>query len=736
MSRAKRAGCPGLVRLATALAIGTSSMTAVAQSPPAPAASEDVTPADGQLAEITVTAEHLKENAQTTPISMEVMSSDILRQNQVTDIAGLANFAPDLNFTEAAGSPIITLRGVSSLDTTEAGDPAVTVDFDGFYRNRPYSLNAAMYDIERVEVLRGPQGTLNGRNSVGGSINIVTAKPTLTDAGFASITYGSYNTLILQGMANIPISDTLQVRFAGLSSSHDGYRNNGPQPNADDQDDKSGRISVALEPTSRLTALVTFEYSSQGGAGDAVENIPYIYTASGALDHNLPPGINARTFPIATRPDLALTDKTLRVNATYDAGYFDVTALGGYDETHWHHITDQSSIWNNPSIQNFTQDEFPATANAELRLTSKPGGPLHWQAGTFFFHEDSHLLSYTGVPQATGSDQQFFGFAYSTHSHSIAGYAQASYDITDALTVTAGARYTSDYKYETGANGFFYLGPVDGGYSYQTGSASSSKTTYHGALDYKLTDSNFLYAKVDTGYKQGGFNFGGAPYAPETITSYEAGTKNRFWDNRLQYNLAGYFSNYNKQQVSTFTALANGQVVALTENAGKTHIWGIEQELLAKLPQVGTLNVNIDYLHARYVDFESVADPSDPSLSGNVQLAGNRPPQAPSLSAQIGLERTFLIPSGALTPRIQSKYQSASYFSFYNYPDSEQHAYHLSDFFLTYEHADTKLKIAAYVKNIENKAVFASAGEAQYAVAYEYQFFPPRTYGLRVEKSW
>ena len=731
---AKWASHPGLAGLATALAISAApSFSAVAQSAATPAESSS---SGDALAEVVVTAQHVQENAQTTPISMEVMTTDTLRQNQVTDLQGLANFSPDVNFTQSAGSPIITLRGVSSLDVTENGDPAVTVDFDGFYRNRPYSLDAALYDIERVEVLRGPQGTLNGRNSVGGAINIVTAKPGKTDEGFASLTYGNYNTLILQGMANIPLSDSVQIRFAGLSSTHDGYRNNAPQPNADDQDNKSGRVSLAFQSTERLKGLITFEHTSEGGAGDAVLNIPYIYTASGALVHNLPPGINSRTFPIATRPDLALNDNTVRVNLTLDAGWFDMTALGGYDQTHWHHITDQSSPLNNPQVQNFTQDEYPATANAELRLTSKGTGPLRWQVGTFYFHEDSHLNSYTGVPQTTGADQDYFGFVYTTRSHSIAGYGQASYEITDALTLTAGARHTSDYKFEDGYNGFIYLGPVAGGYSYQTGSASSSKTTYHGALDYKLTNSNFLYAKVDTGYKQGGFNFGGAPYEPETITAYEAGSKNRFWDDRLQLNLAGYYSLYKKQQVATYSFLPNGISVALTENAGETRIWGVEEEFLAKVAQVGTFSLNVDYLHARYVDFVSVADPSDPSLSGNVQLGGNTPPQAPSWSAQAGLERTFTIPTGTLTPRVQSKYQTASYFSFYDYPDSRQSSYHLSDLFLTYQHTDSQLKVAAYLKNIENKAVFANAGEAQYAVAYEYEFLPPRTFGVSISKSW
>jgi iron complex outermembrane recepter protein len=702
-------------------------------------AADAPTPDTGALQEIVVTAQHKEENVQSTPIAMSVYTGDAVKENNIVDISGLSTFAPDVNFSMSEGSPIVTVRGVSSLDVTENGDPAVAINTDGFYVNRPYGLDASLYDIDRIEVLRGPQGTLNGRNAVGGAINIVTAKPTNTFAAYTSISYGNYNALNIQGMVNLPISDTVQFRAAFLSATHDGYRNNAPQPAADDADNKSGRLELAFEPIENFRGLVTVQFTKQGGLGDSLQNIPYIYSSSGALEHNLPPGINPYTFPIATLPSLSLDDRLTRFNFTYDLGSVMLTALGGFDHIEWHHASDESSTVNNPPVQTFIQNEYPNTFNGELRAASKSDSPFQWQVGSFYFRENSHLVSYSGAPTADGTYNEFFGFVYATRSRSAAGYAQASYLLTSDLKLTAGVRYTSDFKGETGYYGDLTVGPSSG-YAYQAGSTASSKTTYHLALDYNATSKNLLYAKVDTGYKAGGFNFGGAPYNPETVTSFEIGSKNRFLDDTLQWNIAAFDENDDAQQVATYAFLPNGLAEQLTENAGKSKIWGVETDLIYNVGYLGTLNATVDYLHARYLDFLSVADPSDPTAHGNVQLAGNTPPQAPTLSAQVGLEHHWPAFAGTVTGRIQSKIQSSSNFSFYNFPDTEQRGYTISDAFLSYAPAEgssaAHWKVTAYIKNLENSAVFSTAQEDTYAFAYTYQWFPPRTYGLRFETSW
>jgi iron complex outermembrane recepter protein len=712
--------------------IGTATLTTVAHAAPA-AADPDA------LQEIVVTAQHKEENAQSTPIAMSVYSSDAVKENNIVDIASLSTFAPDVNFSTSEGSPIVTIRGVSSLDVTENGDPAVAINTDGFYVNRPYGLDATIYDVDRIEVLRGPQGTLNGRNAIGGAINIVTAQPGRDFAAYTSISYGNYNALNVQGMVNLPLSDTVQVRAAFLSVTHDGYRNNNPQPDADDADNKSGRVEVAFEPVENFRGVITAQFTKEGGYGDSLQNIPYVYTSTGALNHNLPAGINPYTFPIATQPSLSMDDRLTRFNFTYDLGNVLLTALGGYDHMEWHHASDESSTDNTPQVNTFVQNEYPDTFNGELRAASKGDSPFQWQVGSFYFRESSHLVSFNGAPTSEGTYDEYFGFVYQTRSRSAAGYAQASYQLASDLKLTAGVRYTSDFKGETGYYGDLTAGPSSG-YAYQSGSSSSDKTTYHVALDYNLTAENLLYAKVDTGYKAGGFNFGGAPYDPETVTSFEIGSKNRFLDDTLQLNFAAFDENDKGQQVATYAFLSNGLAQQLTENAGKSKIWGAETDLIYKIPSVGTVDATVNYLHARYTDFVSVADPSDPTATGNVQLAGNTPPQAPTWSAQLGLEHAWAAFNGTLTGRIQTKIQSSENFSFYDYADTEQKGYTMSDAFLSYAPAagpsGARWKVTAYVKNLENSAVFSTAQEDTYAYAYTYQWFPPRTYGLRLETFW
>jgi iron complex outermembrane receptor protein len=713
-------------------------MLCTAANPSAASAAD----ADGEaLQEIVVTAQHKEENVQSTPIAMSVYTGDAVKQNNIVDIASLAAFAPDVNFSTSEGSAIVTVRGISSLDITENGDPAVAVDIDGFYVNRPYGLNAALYDIDRIEVLRGPQGTLNGRNAVGGAINIITAQPTDKFQAYTSVSYGNYNALTVQGMVNLPLSDVVQLRASFLSDSHDGYRHNAPQPDADDADNKSGRLELAFEPLENFRGLVTVQFTKEGGYGDSLQNIPYLYSATGSLVNTLPPGVNPHTFPLATEPFLNMTDRLTRFNFSYDLGSVLLTALGGYDHMEWHHASDESSTDNVPVVNTFVQNEYPNTFNGELRAASKTDSPLQWQVGTFYFRENSHLVSFNGAPTADGVYDQYFGFVYATRSRSAAGYAQASYQLTSDLKATAGVRYTSDFKGEAGYYGDLTAGPALGDYAYQSGSTSSHRWTYHGALDYTLTDKNLLYLKYDTGYKAGGFNFGGAPYNPETVTSYELGSKNRFFDETLQWNSAVFLTNDNAQQVATYAFLPNGLAEQLTENAGKSKIWGVETDIIYKVPYLGTFNAAVNYLNARYTNFLSVADPSDPTAAGNVQLAGNTPPQSPTLSAQLGLEHSWAAFNGTLTGRIQTKIQSSSNFSFYNFDDTRQAAYTMSDAFLSYGlpstgSSDAHWKVTAYVKNLENSSVFSTAQEDRYAVAYTYQWFPPRTYGLRLETTW
>ena len=703
---------------------------ALAQTAPqTPAAA----PSSPGLIEVVVTARHTKENVQKTPIAISVYNSEKLKLNNITDITALSSVAPDVDITISEGQPIIAVRGISSRDTTENGDPAVAVSTDGFYVNRPYGLSAMMYDLDRIEVLRGPQGTLNGRNSVGGALDIVTAKPLDHFAADTSVQLGSYDDLEVQGMVNLPVADKVQTRLSFLSQSHDGYRSIGQTINGDSADNQSARLEVAFEPTDKLTGLVTAQYTNEGGSGDVLEYIPFVYTSSGALAHNMPSGISSSTFHLGTQPFLSLKDSQLRFNLVYDTGSVLITALGGYDRMVYSQGVDQSNVNASPPVYQWRPSQTPVTTNLEVRLSSEPGGPFQWQVGAFYFTEKAHLYSGDYMTDPDGSPDYYFGFVYDTKSYSKAIYAQASYKLTDKLTLTAGTRYTEDYKWENGYYGDLTANIV---YASTNGEATSSKPTYHLSADYDLTSTNMLYAKFDTGYKTGGFNVGASAYKPETVNAFEVGSKNRFLSNTLQLNLAAFYDDYTNQQVAAYTDLSTGQPVALTLNAGSSRIYGVESDLIYRLMPSWTTDLTLDYLHARYINFIAVADPSDPAASGNVQLAGNTPPQAPEWSVGAGTQKDWSAFDGTLTARLQTKAQTSSNFSFYNYADTKQKAYAMSDAYLTYQPDAAKWKLTAYVRNLEGAKVFRDAEESQYAGGYAYGFMPPRTIGVRYESSW
>lgn len=688
------------------------------------------------LQPIVVTAEHFRENEESTAISMSVMSGRSLLSQGVTDMQTLSTVAPDVNFTISEGNPILTMRGVSSLDTNELGDPAVSVDTDGFYLILPYALDATLYDVDHIEVLRGPQGTLNGRNSVGGAINVITADPTNRPEGYASLSYGNYDDLRTEAMLNVPVTDWLQVRGSFASETHAGYRDNSPQPDADDADNQSGRLKIRVAPSADWVSILTLQYTSLGGQGQASEFIPYVYTPSGALDTNAPPNINPFRFPVSFPPARDLTDRQGRLQSAYTFGSLTLTALGGFDQMAYVYREPQPATPQTGAPLIWAPSTYPDTYNGEIRL-SQQTGRLRWQVGFFAFGETMHLFSADEVPYDTNGDfENSFGFKYAVQSRSRAGYGQLTWRLTHGLSVTAGARYTHDYKEENGYYGSFPYEGLAAPSPFtvpQYGEAGWHKLTYLASIQDQLAADKMIYAKVATGYKAGGFNLGAAPYGQETETSYESGFKGRFLSNRLQLNADGYFANDTGQQVNSYVTVL-GETLALTENAGTSHIYGVEADGAGIWPVVGTVRMSVNYLHARYTQFMSAADPSDPTASSNnLNLAGNAMPQSPNLTLVGSFEHTWLLGADTLSATWQTKYATRSYFSFYNTGDSEQHPYAVSDVVLTFEPGQPGLQISAYVRNLTNKVVLADAEEDEYAYSYLYAFQPPRTWGMQVE---
>jgi iron complex outermembrane recepter protein len=693
-----------------------------------------------ELEEVIVTAEKHETDKQKTAIAMSVVDAQAIKQNSVGNLKDLTAILPSVSFAQQNAAVTLGIRGVVSRDSS---NPAVSLSYDDFYTQAADGLNMSMFDIQRVEVLRGPQGTLLGRNATAGAVNVVTAKPTDTFSAELSQEYGNYNTHNTSGMINIPLSDKVQLRAAFQTQDHDGYRSNPVGQAGDDENTQAVRVELAYQPTDRWNTLFTVESSHVHDVGPVVQAVPLQYLANGAVSNNKPPiPGNGTNFDSPYGGFEQGQADLLRWNTSYAFDFGTLTYLGGYRYLNYHRMNTLGGLYGTYAQNlSYNAQERIRTYNNELRFSSKEGGPLFWQVGAFQFFENNNNTTYfndfTGT-DLTRDPVYLFKYRYPHEQlKSWAVFGQASYQLTDTLKLEAGIRDTHDTVSNDGtatvANLGTYVttGAVDYSNSPAAGYYTSSKATYHGALDWQLTPRNMLYVKYDTGYKAGGFangTTGNYYYQPETNTAYEIGSKNHFWGNKLELNADVFDYEYTNQQVQTYNAaIASNETI----NAGKSRYYGVELEGAVLLTENDRLDGYLAYIHAAYTDL-AVANGTS-----NLQLAGNTPPQAPRGTINLGYQHEFDVFNGTLTPRVQTHYETASYFTIYNYGADQQRAYHRSDVLLTYKPENKSWALEGYVHNVENTLILAGAKDpSTFYDAIDYQYQPPRTYGAKFTYYW
>ncbi len=713
---------------------------------PAYATANSGTESSPVLQEVVVTATRVRTNAEKTPVSMEVISQSQLFQKGVVDLQSLTEADPSLNFASGDGSAgIITMRGIAGgqgFGGAGIGTPSVPISFDGFYYDSDVIFNAALYDIKRVEVLRGPQGTLFGRNSTGGLIHVVTNKPGKKFGGYGELTFGNYNTLNAQGALNVPINDKLQMRFAFFSAQHSGYHvtsfTNLP---VDNRDAKSGRVQVAFEPESDLRFLFSFQQTHVGGAG-ATDNI-YVLPADA---NNMPTHaafnlskLDQYQYNITFPSKQSINDKLVQWRAVYTGLPYGMTLtyLGGFDQLRYFHsnpvVGADITPYQIPTTIELTSSLDPNTQNEEIRVNSASNQAVTWQGGVYYFRSNigNNLSRFKDAAQPTQPD--IVDFFYNDESRSIAAYGQGDWTLGSTI-FSAGARYTRDYLSRTDLTS-----PQDGIFPARE-SVQYAKWTYHVGEQWNITNHNMMYAKIDTGYSAGAFNLnipcnctGGPPqpttiqpYKPEYVTTYELGTKNFLFAHHVILNADTFYSRYKGEQMLQSNA---GGIV--TVNAKTSNIYGVEVEFAA-LGRLGKLNFNATWLHARF-DSQLFTN----GIGQTYNIGGNMLVQAPEVSLSASFEHTFAVGSGTLTPVIGTKFQSGQYFDFYNQPDSYQPAYTRSYAELNYAPENGNWSIGVYVHNLENSIVMNDESESfapplTQPGTYNVDFQSPRTYGISI----
>lgn len=749
---------------------------------------------DGGLAEIVVTAQKREENLQRAAISVTAITADDLTRKGVTDVGQLQSMAPALQVANSYGpTNQFTLRGVGNVVLNVNIDAAVTTNIDGVPIARPTSVSGMFYDLERVEVLKGPQGTLYGRNATGGAINVITQKPQFGEtSGYINASYGNYDALNLNAAVNLPVGDEAALRIAGTLSQHDGYYSDG----SGDERTRAIRGTFRSKLSETITLTIGGDYSESGGVGSGA-------TVFGArLDERIgirdPRSAAAYTSTLSfptfsflsplTQPDFQRNSQWgVYANLDVDTSIGTLTIQPAYRKTRLDFLSSAGSFYSRI-------DESDVQKTLEARLVSPKGNPLQYVIGAFYMQEDN--------ASNVGFNQQFFGAygLFNPSSKAYAGYARFTYSVDSALRISVAGRYTSDKRssfqdivnglvvcptanptnpatfcfgtpsFPNGvtapaswinpSGGYFPAVPwgTTGGLALITyGGTFSDKLTFNkftwrAGVEFDVGPSSLLYATYETGFKAGGFfnapvGFG-ASFGPETVGAFTVGSKNRFLDNRLQLNLEGFWWTYNDKQFSHIIPVPGGTTFA-TQNVGKARVRGFEIEALGKVASNTTLSLDIQYLDAKELSFEydslaalgppttGCAFPAAPT-AGNyrVNCSGQRSVNSPEWTINAGLEQVFPLGNGAnIKFNAQTRYQSSVQTSYDFYAAGKQKGYFTSDLYLTYEAPDGKYSITGFVNNVEDTAAISYTqpqprGSAP--ILFRYSVTSPRTYGVRV----
>lgn len=545
---------------------------------------------------VTVTAQKRVEASSKVPVSLSVVSAEDLKSKGISTAANLTELVPNVQIGEGnAGGMEITIRGIGNSDNTERGDPQTAFHVDGIYIGRPQGAGATFFDLERVEVLRGPQGTLYGRNANAGAVNVITRKPTNRLEGEVDVEYGDYNTRQIEAVLNVPVAQSFALRAVISSQRHDGYSQtanatDGFTHDRDDQDNFSGRVLGLLKFSPTASWSVSVDASRNRGVGQAAFDV-----TSGQLPLN-----RQQTPQVEGHIDDRGTGVTSELKV--GLGFADAVYLFGHRETNRNEQTSQGSA---PSTYTNYTDAFHQNSH-EVRLSSADMGALQWVAGLYYFKETGNDVNLDVLlPAVFGGGRAIHFIQNPVISESKAGFGQMTYSVAPDWRATLGLRTNSDSKSRKGQT---RVGPNDTPIGVVGNSADGSwnKLTYRAGIEHDLSSTQMVYVSIATGYKAGGFNDGngvvGDPnynpnlyYKPETITSIEAGLKGRYLDNKLELGASVFHYSYQDLQVS---AVVNNSLN--TANAAKAAIDGLELEGRAAVTAGGRLNFALGLLSSSY----------------------------------------------------------------------------------------------------------------------------------------
>ncbi|MGZ3367325.1 MAG: TonB-dependent receptor [Caulobacteraceae bacterium] len=754
------------------------------------AADQSASAAPTGLGEIVVTAERRTTDVQHAALAITALSGDALLQNGVVNAQSLIEQVPGIYVTHGNPLPNIFIRGVGGGVVNAYHDPAVAYNIDDVYVARPYGNNTTYYDLDRVEVLKGPQGTLYGRNATAGAINVISKKPLLGRLeAEGNLQLGNYNDVETNGALNLPVNDVLAARVSFRTVRRDGYLSAG----ADDSDSQAARIRVLYKPSDTFNVLATASYFHDGGRGPGTVLLytgvnggastqkyinpsnPWTSIPSTLLfpQHNITfVGLNRRNpSGLQVDPQNSFINNKqwlFTANATWNLGAVTLSVIPSYVRT----PSDFLAIGGGMQ-QRILNDSKETTV--EARLANNDSGRLRWIVGGYFLNEDqtasqTYLQNVGPITLNVNSTDRGY-----------AAFGQATYSILSNFRLTGGVRFSEEEKTQNGntvipwdafsgaacsgagttytAQGVYTDPQLPTPFNFvpftqstcavlNAGNLKFSNTSYKAGVEWDVAPRSLLYANVSSGFKAGGFNPGGPPtatsnhpatYLPEKLTAYAVGSKNRFWDNRLQFNAEAFYWEYKDANIPAAQNI-NPAGFAFSVLNGDAHIWGVDTDTSWLVTRDDRLTLGLVYTGSRW---DKYVLPATVGVQGNgspitiipgSNLTGKIRANTPEWSGTAGYNHTFNLKDDA-----RVVFDAVSHFESSAWTGDNRTttlglrpAYHLTNLTLTYWAPGNRWSAGAFVDNVENADVFTGAATSNVLLGGAFgTLLPPRTYGVR-----
>jgi iron complex outermembrane receptor protein len=730
------------------------------------AAAGSAASASDSLEEVVVTAEKRSSTVQQTALAVNVISGEEMHAAGVEDFSTLYKMDPGVSVNASLpggiGPTVISIDGIRPYNQTAVTQSPVSVNLDGINLANMNGLTGYFYDLQRMEILHGPQGTLYGRNAAAGAVNIITNKPRQEFGAAGELEFGNFGEFRTEGSLNVPLSSTFAVRFAARQFQHEGYYSNG----LSDAHQQGARISAlkTFSDASTLLASIDYENSNDRDYGLSivgVRNLPATLV-NGVYVINPPPNVKVPSDPFNDTLTLYPNGSSISTNATRnwggqltytrDLGFATLTAQTGYRKTTAFAVFLQppAPLFGGPTgTQQFPQNSH--SYSGEVRLASTGTGPLQWVAGLFSFgqHGDGYICV-----TPTNQTPPFCVFKSGMYNHmkSYAAYAQGAYTpatLGGKLHLVLGARYNRDRVTSSDFESAVFFPP--GGDIVNEGLENTGqKGTYKVGVNFDLGPDSLLYLSNSTGYRAPNFQFGREPFVPaETVHNWNLGSKNEFFNNRVRVNFDAFYNHYYGSERSGQTYpppqapfLPFSEI--LTYSTGEMRFRGASVATNFVITPDDQLTVSLQYIDATYLKFVQPAKFKNtiplglngvPTGQPVGDYSGRKVGGVTPLSGNASFDHSWHIGDGRLTASLAAVYHGSTHMQDANpgtLTDVVQPSYVQGDVSLSYGPNNGNWSVTGWVRNVSDGISWSSAAYSSTASngLVTAALNPPRTFGV------